>query len=65
MMADRGVSNIQLATALNVDPRVVSRWRKKGFMPERLNTQYLDGMCKELNCTPNDLLLFEKEKDDA
>ena len=65
-MAERNVSNIELAAALDVDPRVVSRWRHPDYVPQRLDCAgLLNGMCKALKCTPGDLLVYSEDDDSA
>ena len=58
VMAERDIKNKDLAKAMGVDDRVVSRWRSSSYVPKRLNVDILNRLCKELRCQPGDLLRF-------
>ena len=59
LMADRGVKNKDLAKAVGIDPTVLSRHRKVGYCPQKLDTAYLERLCAELDCGISDLLVLE------
>jgi putative transcriptional regulator len=57
IMAAKRIKNKDLAVALGVTANSVYRLRKEDRMP-RLDHERLNGLCKALQCTPSDLLVF-------
>ncbi|GEM_PF-960604 len=54
LMAERGCSNKELATATDFHEVTISKLRKE--MPDRLEKVTLDKLCHALNCQPGDLM---------
>ena len=48
----KGISQLQLATATNVDRSTVAKWEGAGVFPR---ADKIPAICKALSCTPNDL----------
>ncbi len=57
-----GISRYELAKRIGVTyPTITSIFHGKSTS---IKLDILENICIELNCTPNDILIFEKKKDD-
>lgn len=57
IMADRGMTNQELAEKVQLNPVTVSKLKNAKGMP-RLHESTLNGLCNALRCTPNDLIEY-------
>ena len=60
LMADRQVSNIELADAVKVHANTISRWKTANEMP-KISGHEIDLICRALNCTTAQLLGMESD----
>lgn len=59
---ESGISRYELAKRIGVTyPTITSIFQGKSTS---IKFDILENICIELNCTPNDILIFEKKKDD-
>nr|WP_277882711.1 helix-turn-helix transcriptional regulator [Oscillatoria sp. FACHB-1406] len=63
IMADREMSNKELARLVDLHPTSVSRLRKRPLL--KLDIPTLDALCKALNCQPGDLLVYEEDESES
>lgn len=61
LMADRQISNVELAHAVNVHANTISRWKSVNEMP-KISGHEIDLICKALNCTTAQLLGMESDQ---
>jgi len=59
VLADRKMSQTHLADKIDIAPMNLSRIKTGRMKAIRLST--LDGLCRELNCQPGDLLEYMTE----
>ena len=60
MMADRNISNKELAARVGMHPTSVSKIKTRRRLT-RIDETTLDALCKALNCQPGDLMVYEEE----
>jgi putative transcriptional regulator len=58
-MADRLISNKQLAEKVGVHPNTISSWKLVDSMP-KINSDEIEALCEALNCSPAQLLGMEE-----
>ncbi|MNY62740.1 helix-turn-helix protein [compost metagenome] len=64
LLEERGITMYQLSKATKVRPNTVSQWvnneelSKEGKEVKSISIEVLDAFCRELNCTPNDLIEY-------
>ena len=63
MMAERNISNKELALLTGMNPRSVSRLKVRRHLT-RIDETTLNALCKALKCQPGDLLVYEEDKSD-
>nr|WP_267871790.1 helix-turn-helix transcriptional regulator [Nostoc sp. CHAB 5715] len=63
MMAERNISNKELALLTGMNPRSVSRLKVRRHLT-RIDETTLNALCKALKCQPGDLLVYEEDKPD-
>ncbi|MNN68582.1 Helix-turn-helix domain protein [compost metagenome] len=67
VLQERGMTMYQLSKAAKVRPNSVSQWvnneelRAEGKEVKSISVDVLNAFCRELNCTPNDLLQYIEE----
>lgn len=61
MMAERNISNKELAVLTGMNPRSVSRLKLRRRLT-RIDESTLNALCKALKCQPGDLLIYEEDK---
>lgn len=61
MMAERNVSNKELAVLTGMNPRSVSRLKLRRRLT-RIDESTLNALCKALKCQPGDLLIYEEDQ---
>ena len=63
VMADRNISNKELAARVGMHPTSVSKIKTRRRLT-RIDETTLDALCKALNCQPGDLMVYEEENSD-
>ncbi|MEH1942859.1 MAG: helix-turn-helix transcriptional regulator [Nostoc sp.] len=63
MMAERNISNKELALLTGMNARSVSRLKVRRRLT-RIDESTLNALCKALKCQPGDLLVYEEDKPD-
>lgn len=59
-MAERDVSNKELAQLIGLHPTSVSRLKTRRRLT-RIDEETLNALCKALNCQPGDLMVYEPD----
>ena len=60
-MAERNISNKELALRTGMNPRSISRLKTRRHLT-RIDQETLNLLCEALNCQPGDLMVYEKEE---
>ncbi|MEG4030481.1 MULTISPECIES: helix-turn-helix transcriptional regulator [unclassified Microcoleus] len=60
VMADRNISNKELAARVGMHPTSVSKIKTRRRLT-RIDETTLDALCKALNCQPGDLMVYEED----
>ncbi|MBH8562054.1 helix-turn-helix transcriptional regulator [Nostoc sp. CENA67] len=63
-MAERNISNKELAVLTGMNPRSVSRLKLRRRFT-RIDESTLNALCKALKCQPGDLLVYEEDQLDS
>jgi putative transcriptional regulator len=63
VMADRNISNKELAARVGMHPTSVSKIKTRRRLT-RIDESTLDALCKALNCQPGDLMVYEEDNPD-
>jgi putative transcriptional regulator len=63
VMADRNISNKELAARVGMHPTSVSKIKTRRRLT-RIDETTLDALCKALNCQPGDLMVYEEDNPD-
>lgn len=63
-MAERNISNKELALLIGMNPTSVSRLKVRRRLT-RIDESTLDALCKALKCQPGDLMVYEADKADT
>ncbi|MEG4442858.1 helix-turn-helix transcriptional regulator [Microcoleus sp. AT9_B5] len=63
VMADRNISNKELAARVGMHPTSVSKIKTRRRLT-RIDETTLDALCKALNCQPGDLMVYEEGNPD-
>ncbi|MEG3837502.1 helix-turn-helix transcriptional regulator [Microcoleus sp. K1-B6] len=63
VMADRNISNKELAARVGMHPTSVSKIKTRRRLT-RIDETTLDALCKALNCQPGDLMVYEEDQPD-
>lgn len=61
LMFERGVKNQELCEITGLHPNTISKLKNLREMPDRLEKNTLDLLCKALDCNPGDLLIRVEE----
>ncbi|MGP1387729.1 MAG: helix-turn-helix domain-containing protein [Thainema sp.] len=61
VMAERNISNKELAALTGMNPRSISRLKVRRQFT-RIDEATLNALCKALNCQPGDLMVYEADK---
>lgn len=61
-MAERGISNKELAVLTGMTPNSISRIKMRSRLT-RVDEDTLEALCKALNCQPGDLMVYEETSD--
>jgi putative transcriptional regulator len=64
LMFERRISNATLAEQTGFHPNTISKLKNLREMPDRLERNTLDKLCKALKVRPSDLLVYEAEEED-
>lgn len=64
VMAERDISNKDLAVLIGLNPKSVSRLKVRRRLT-RIDEPTLNAICKALQCQPGDLLVYEEDKEDT
>lgn len=59
-MAERNISNKELAALMGMHPTSVSRLKTRRTFP-KIDEDTLSALCKALNCQPGDLMVYEDD----
>jgi putative transcriptional regulator len=62
VMAERNISNKELALLVGMHPNSISRLRVRRRLT-RIDEDTLNALCKALRCQPGDLLVYEDDKE--
>ncbi len=60
VMAERDISNKELASLMGMHPTSVSRLKVRRRLT-RIDEDTLNALCKALNCQPGDLMVYEPD----
>lgn len=60
-MAERNISNKELARLIGMHPTSVSRLRVRRYL-NRIDGDTLSALCKALKCEPGDLMAYEEDE---
>ncbi|MEG3848729.1 helix-turn-helix transcriptional regulator [Microcoleus sp. herbarium19] len=63
VMADRNISNKELAVLIGMHPTSVSKIKTRRRLT-RIDEATLSALCKALNCQPGDLMVYEEDNSD-
>ena len=63
VMAERNISNKELAILIDMNPKSVSRLKVRRRLT-RIDESTLNSLCKALNCQPGDLMVYEEDEAD-
>jgi len=63
VMADRNISNKELAARVGMHPTSVSKIKTRRRLT-RIDETTLNALCKALNCQPGDLMVYEEDDPD-
>lgn len=58
IMFDRDIKNGELAAATGFHVNTISKLKNLREMPDRLEKNTLNGLCRALNCQPSDLMEY-------
>ncbi|HAX75889.1 MAG TPA: transcriptional regulator [Cyanobacteria bacterium UBA11372] len=61
VMAERNISNKELALRTGMNPRSISRLKTRRRLT-RIDEETLNLLCEALNCQPGDLMVYEKDE---
>ncbi len=64
MMAERNISNKELALLIGMNPKSVSRLKVRRRLT-RIDEPTLNSICKALKCQPGDLMVYEEDESDT
>jgi putative transcriptional regulator len=63
VMAERDISNKELAVLIGMHPTSVSKIKTRRRLT-RIDEATLSALCKALNCQPGDLMVYEEDEPD-
>ena len=63
VMADRNISNKELATLIGMHPTSVSKIKTRRRLT-RIDEATLSALCRALKCQPGDLMVYEEDEPD-
>ncbi|MCC3420850.1 MAG: helix-turn-helix transcriptional regulator [Microcoleus sp. PH2017_07_MST_O_A] len=63
VMADRNISNKELAVLIGMHPTSVSKIKTRRRLT-RIDEATLSALCRALNCQPGDLMVYEEDEPD-
>ncbi|MEG4458199.1 helix-turn-helix transcriptional regulator [Microcoleus sp. N9_A1] len=63
VMADRNISNKELAALIGMHPTSVSKIKTRRRLT-RIDEATLSALCRALNCQPGDLMAYEEDNPD-
>lgn len=63
VMAERDITNKELASRIGKHPHSVSRLKQHRCLP-RINKSLLDSLCKALKCQSGDLIVYQEDEID-
>ncbi|HEY9605750.1 MAG TPA: helix-turn-helix transcriptional regulator [Allocoleopsis sp.] len=61
VMAERNISNKELALLIGMNPKSVSRLKVRRRLT-RIDEATLNSLCKVLKCQPGDLMVYEEDE---
>jgi len=64
VMADRNISNKELAALIGMHPTSVSKIKTRRRLT-RIDEATLSALCRALNCQPGDLMVYEEDNPDG
>ena len=64
VMAERNISNKELARLIGMHPTSVSRLRVRRYL-NRIDGDTLNALCKALKCEPGELMAYEEDEADS
>lgn len=64
VMAERKISNKELALLIGKHPKSVSRLKLHDRFP-KIDESTLDALCKALKCQPGDLIVYQEDEADT
>ncbi|HBE60139.1 MAG TPA: transcriptional regulator [Cyanobacteria bacterium UBA11149] len=63
LMAERNISNKELAVLIGMNPKSVSRLKVRRRLT-RIDESTLNALCQALQCQPGDLMVYEEDLPD-
>jgi len=60
IMFDKSIKTGELSEKTGLHPNTISKLKAQREMPSRLDKKTLDLLCKALDCTPGELLVYEE-----
>ncbi len=63
LMAERNISNKELAVLIGMNPKSISRLKVRRRLT-RIDESTLNALCQALQCQPGDLMVYEEDRDD-
>lgn len=63
-MAERNITNKELALLIGMNPKSVSRLKVRRRLT-RIDESTLNSLCKALKCQPGDLMIYQEEETDT
>jgi putative transcriptional regulator len=60
-MAERNISNKELARLTGMNPTSISRLRVRRYL-NRIDGDTLNALCKALKCEPGELMAYEEDE---
>jgi putative transcriptional regulator len=64
LMFERGIKNKDLVAATGLHENTISKLKNSRVMPDRLERNTLDKLCKALKVQPGELLNYEEDSQD-
>ncbi len=62
VMAERNISNKELALLIGMNPKSVSRLKVRRRLT-RIDESTLNSLCQALKCQPGDLMVYEEDEE--
>ena len=64
LMLEKGLKPVDLHQATGLHPNTISKLRNRWEMPDRLDKDTLNKLCRALGCVPGDLMTYVRDEDE-